>query len=95
MGVFLIKEHDGLADLIQVPDLAHSILNAATGVSVADEWEEIRTFQVILEWRRIIEPAGSNNTHSYYMGRGDTTIDGMMCFYKDSLLQSSTMFWIK
>ena len=90
-GLFLIREHDGLTDLIPVPDLAHSILNATTGVSVADEREEIRAFKVILVWRRIIEPAGSNNTHSYYMGRGDTTIDGMMCFHKDFLLQSSTM----
>ena len=69
----------------KVPDLAHSILDVATGVSVADEWEEIRAFQPILEWRRIIEPAGFNDTHPYYMGRGDTTIDEMMWFHKDSL----------
>ena len=90
-GLFMIRVHDGPSDLIPVLDLAHSVLNAVTGVSVADEWKEIRGFRPILEWRRIIESAGLNDTHPYDMERGDTTIDETMCFYKDSLLQSSTM----
>ena len=88
----MIREHDGLSDLIPVPDLAHCILSADTGVTVADEWEENYAFQVILAWRRITEYAGSNNTHSHYMGRGKPIIVEMMCFYRDSLLQSLTMF---
>ena len=91
-GLFMIRVHDGPSDLIPVLDLAHSVLNAVTGVSVADEWKKIRGFRPILEWRRIIESAGLNDTQFYYMGRGDPTIDEMMCFYRDYLLQSPTMF---
>ena len=52
-GLLLIREHDGLVDLTPVPDFAHCILSADTGVTVADEWEVIDAFQVTLAWRRI------------------------------------------
>merc|ERR1711971_338254 len=70
-------------------DVAHSTFNAVTGVSANDNRNEIRAFRPILEWRRIIESVGFTDTYLYEMEPGDPTIDEMMCYYKESLLQST------
>ena len=80
-GVFLVREHDATPELIPMLDMAHSIFNAVTGVSLADERVEIRA-RPILEWRGIIESAGFVDTMVYEMEKGDPTLDEMMAFVK-------------
>ena len=63
-------------------DLAHSVFNAVTGVSVKDETEEIRAFRPILEWREILENVGFVDTLVYELEDGDPTWDEMVCFRK-------------
>ena len=84
-GLFIVREHDATETLIPVLDLAHSIFNVVTGVSVTQEREEIRAFRPILEWRKIIESVGLTDTFVYEMEKGDPTWDEMMCFVKGSL----------
>jgi len=88
-GLFIIREHDlklstdrGLSSGVPCPmlDLAHSVFNAVTGVTVKDEMEEIRAFRSILEWRTILEKAGFVDTLVYEIEDGDPTWDVMMCF---------------
>ena len=63
-------------------DLAHSVFNAVTGVSIRDETEEIRAFRPISEWRVMIESLGFEDSLVYDVEDGDPTWDEMMCFYK-------------
>ena len=101
-GIFIIREHDlkltsaGHDGKVPYPmlDLAHSIFNAVTGVSVKDEIEEIRAFRSILEWREILESVGFEDTLVYEIEDGDPTWDEMLCFYKPKeyvLLETFTM----
>ena len=66
-------------------DMAHSIFNAVTGVTLRDETREIRAFRSILEWRDIISSVGFVDTMLYEMQEDDPTLDIMMCFYKPPL----------
>ena len=86
-GLFIIREHNAVPELIPSLDIAHSIFNVVTGVSVISNREEIRAFRPLLEWRKIIESTGLTDTYLYAMEEGDPTEDEMMCFYKYSLLQ--------
>ncbi len=63
-------------------DLAHSVFNAVTGVSLHDERNEVRAFRSVLAWREIIEAAGLVDTMVYEVQANDPTVDEMMCFYK-------------
>jgi len=89
-GLFMVREHDAVPDLIPVLDLAHSVFNAVTGVSEVDEREEIRGFRPILEWRRIIESVGLTDSYLYEMEHGDPTIDEMMCYFKESTAKTES-----
>ena len=88
-GLFIVREHDAVPELIPALDVAHSTFNAVTGVSANDNRNEIRAFRPIIEWRRIIESVGFTDTYLYEMEHGDPTIDEMMCYYKESFLQST------
>ena len=92
-GLFIVREHDASGDLIPVLDLAHSIFNVVTGVSVTLEREEIRAFRPIIEWRRIIESVGLMDTYLYEMEKGDPTLDEMMCYVKGSLAAKERHFY--
>lgn len=95
-GLFIVREHNarpvtppskGQAptselDLIPMLDLAHSVFNAVTGVSLHDERNEVRAFRSVLAWREIIEAAGLVDTMVYEVQADDPTVDEMMCFYK-------------
>ena len=83
-GLFIVREHDASLGLIPMLDMAHSIFNAVTGVSAADERGEIRAFRPVLEWRAIIESVGFVDTMVYEIEKGDPTVDEMMCFVKQS-----------
>lgn len=65
-----------------------STFNAITGVSALKNRQEIRAFRPILEWRKIIESVGLTDTYLYEMEENDPTVDEMMCFYKESLVQT-------
>mmetsp|Transcript_6374 Transcript_6374/g.9373 ORF Transcript_6374/g.9373 Transcript_6374/m.9373 type:complete len:1657 (-) Transcript_6374:302-5272(-) len=93
-GLFIIREHDlkltstensgdGKAPYPML-DLAHSVFNAVTGVTVKDEMEEIRAFRSVLEWRKILESVGFEDTFVYEVEDGDPTWDEMLCFCKPS-----------
>ena len=86
-GLFIVREHDASDELIPVLDLAHSIFNVVTGVSVTLEREEIRAFRPVVEWRKIMESVGLMDTYLYEMEKGDPTLDEMMCFVKGSLVK--------
>ena len=81
-GLLLVREHDASPNLVPMLDMAHSIFNAVTGVSAAEEAAEIRAFRPVLEWRKLIESAGFRDTMVYEMEKGDPTRDEMMCFVK-------------
>ena len=87
-GIFITREHDlklGSGDgkaAYAMLDLAHSVFNAVTGVTVEEESEEIRAFRSILEWRKIIESLGFVDTLVYEIEDGDPTWDEMLCFCK-------------
>lgn len=81
-GIFIVREHDATDNLLPMLDLAHSVYNAVTGVSLRGERSEIRAFRPVLEWRRIIEAAGFVDTMLYEMEAGDPTVDEMMAFVK-------------
>jgi hypothetical protein len=57
-GVFLFREHDGRPDLLPMVDVAHSVFNCLTGVTLEDEANEIRAFRPIAEWRKILTSFG-------------------------------------
>jgi len=90
-GIFIIREHDLELNESEgkVPysmlDLAHSVFNAVTGVSVQDEIEEVRAFRSILEWREILENMGFIDSLVYEVEDGDPTWDEMMCFLKPNI----------
>lgn len=87
-GIFIIREHDLKLNpgdgKVPYPmlDLAHSVFNAVTGVSLHDEREEVRAFRPILEWREILENVGFVDSLIYEVEDGDPTWDEMMCFLK-------------
>ena len=88
-GVFMFREHDlrlpggdGQAPYPML-DLAHSVLNALTGVSEEAEAAEVRAFRPISEWREIVQQvAGLEDCMCYEMEAGDPTVDEMLCFVK-------------
>ena len=84
-ALFILREHNASTELLPMLDLAHSIFNAVSGVSGRAERNEIRAFRPILEWRRIVEAAGFEDTMLYEMEAGDPTLDEMMCFSKGNL----------
>jgi len=63
-------------------DLAHSVFNVVTGVSLNDERNEIRGFRSVQQWREIIEAAGFVDTMLSEVQFDDPTKDEMLCFYK-------------
>ena len=82
-GVFLVREHDLSAEVpIEMLDLAHSVFNALTDVSDADEVSEVRAFRSIAEWKAIHAAVGFRDTLLMEMENGDPTRDMMMCFMK-------------
>lgn len=83
-GLFIVREHDLDENLTLLPmlDCAHMVFNAGTNVSLENEKNEIRGFRSVLEWRKIIESAGFEDTLVYEMQPNDPTIDIMMCFRK-------------
>ena len=90
-GLFILREHDAVDSLIPSLDLAHSIFNVVTGVSQAEEREEIRAFRPIVEWRKIVESVGLRDSLLYEMEEGDPTNDEMMCFVKGELRDSISL----
>ena len=97
-GTFIIREHDLCTDAIdgKVPyamlDLAHSVFNAVTGVTVKDEMKEVRAFRSLLEWRHILEKVGFVDSLVYEVEDGDPTFDEMMCFSKSSSFHCKTKY---
>jgi len=92
-GLFIFREHDlQLENLdaatsstsapVPMLDIAHSVFNAVTGVSVQDEQNEIRAFRPLPEWRCMMEKLGFNATMQYGLERKDCTCDFMLCFSK-------------
>eukprot|EP00591_Stephanopyxis_turris_P015246 CAMPEP_0195541584 /NCGR_PEP_ID=MMETSP0794_2-20130614/51160_1 /TAXON_ID=515487 /ORGANISM="Stephanopyxis turris, Strain CCMP 815" /LENGTH=1794 /DNA_ID=CAMNT_0040675687 /DNA_START=95 /DNA_END=5479 /DNA_ORIENTATION=+ len=84
------SELDGKAPYPML-DLAHSIFNAVTGVSVKDETEEIRAFRPISEWRAMLESLGFQDSLIYEVEDGDPTWDEMICFCKPPATSSTDM----
>jgi len=64
-GIFIFREHDAQPKVIPMLDLAHSIFNVITGVSIEEEDREIRAFRPLHEWRRILTQFGFEDTHLY------------------------------
>lgn len=84
-GLLIIREHNAYPELIPMLDLAHSIFNAVTGVSVKEEEAEIRAFRPIESWREIITKSGLQDSYLYEMEPEDPTVDEMLCFFKPPL----------
>lgn len=85
-GLFIVREHDldEQSSLLPMLDCAHMVFNAATGVAVSAERDEIRGFRPLLQWREIVQAAGFADTLVYEMQPFDPTVDIMMCFVKNS-----------
>lgn len=100
-GIFIFREHDlhlqghGASSATSAPvamlDLAHSVFNAVTGVSIDEEANEIRAFRPIFEWRRIMAKMGLVDSMLYGFEQGDCTYDFMLCFTNGpvSVIQAS------
>jgi SAM-dependent methyltransferase len=97
-GVFIFREHDVNLDRhdsqkwgcpLEMVDMAHSIFNAVTGASTADERREVRAFRPLSEWREIVRSVGLVDAFMQGLEDGDCTCDEMLAFYKGPLLSSS------
>ena len=82
-GVFIVREHDALPNLVPMCDVAHAVFNAVTGVCFSDEQKEIRAFRPVEEWRRIITSFGFHDGYQFGKQVDDPTEDILMCFLKD------------
>jgi SAM-dependent methyltransferase len=98
-GVFLFREHDVNLDRgskqthgcpVEMVDLAHSVFNAVTGASSADEKREIRAFRPLQEWRDIVSSVGLADAMMQGMESGDCTCDEMLCFVKPPMNPSQS-----
>jgi SAM-dependent methyltransferase len=81
-GVFIVREHDARPDLIPILDLAHSVFNVVTGVTLENERTEIRAFRSVKDWCKILEGAGFQNVFMYGLEKTDPTEDYMLTFIK-------------
>ncbi|KYQ88882.1 hypothetical protein DLAC_10691 [Tieghemostelium lacteum] len=83
-GCFITREHnlDENRHLMPMLDCAHMVFNALTGVQAPSERDEIRGFRSLLDWRKIIESVGFQDSMVYEMQPNDPTVDFMMCFRK-------------
>lgn len=91
-GMFIVREHDATPSLIPMLDLAHSVFNAVTGVTLDMEKTEIRAFRPISEWRCILSAAGFEDTYLTEMEAGDPTWDEMLCFVKPPFTWNQVIF---
>lgn len=103
-GIFLFREHDARPDLLAMVDVAHSVFNCLTGVSLEDEANEIRGFRPIAEWRRILSsfgflvwqgpfPAHLKDMQFYGLQETDSTEDYMLCFIKPPYLHGTPFIY--
>ena len=81
-GYFIVREHDAVDDMIPLLDLAHSVFNVVTGVSLEDEKNEYRAFRPLCEWIEILKYNGFNYKMLIEMQDNDSTEDYMLCFEK-------------
>ena len=82
-GVFLLREHDAVPELIPILDLAHSVFNAVvTDTTEAEERAEIRAFRPVAAWRDIVTAAGFDDPMVADADEKDPTEDIMMAFVR-------------
>jgi FAD/FMN-containing dehydrogenase/SAM-dependent methyltransferase len=84
-GVFILREHDldsPACALLPMLDCAHMVFNAATGVSLITERQELRCFRPLEAWREIVAAAGFDDPMVYEMQTGDPTVDIMAAFVR-------------
>lgn len=81
-GLFIFREHDATPELIPLLDLAHSVFNVITGVSLDSERHEIRAFRSVQQWCEIVTSEGFQNVYLYGLEKTDPTEDYMLTFMK-------------
>jgi len=89
-GFLIIREHNAGNNIIPLLNMAHSIFNAVTGESLQTDKTELRNFQSVNTWRKIVESFGFRDTRIYTVQEGDSTDNLFICFIKPDPNNKST-----
>jgi hypothetical protein len=89
-GLLMIREHDANNDIMPMCDMAHTIFNAGTRVTEAEEASEIRDFKPVEHWRIILANAGFEVTMVYNIQSTDPTEDVMIIARKPPVIANAS-----
>lgn len=89
-GRFLLVDHDVIDEkAMAMAHMAHTIFNAATGVSLQEELAEVRNFRPISEWRERLAKhglmLGDTGPDVPMIREGDPSRNRMICVTKPAL----------
>lgn len=81
-GSFILMDHDAYTHELQdFVDVVHSVFNAATGVELSENSQEIRNFHSLQYWINRVEAHGLVYDHSKPLVRqGDSTLNALIRF---------------
>lgn len=82
-GTFLLREHDTKdSEMKQLANVIHSVFNAATGVTLADEQKEVRNFKSVADWKGLLKKDGFRCVSLPLVREGDSTQNALLKFVK-------------